>query len=118
MATFRIASATFVGIAAGILVAVILVWLLLAYIGWFGLGLLGLFGLFVSKQSDLYDGQTTGTVDITVRQEKAASESDSPESKARDAAELSRRWGLRYVTKTVSIALLAGGFGMFVLHQL
>ena len=126
MAPLRLTPSDLISIATGLVIAAVIGALLFAYLGWLGVGILGLFGLVISVRMELFDDHAvgtsehgSGTVDMIARQARMASEDGrSPEAKMKAAAGRSQRLNVLYLVNTVCIALIAIGFGMFVLHQL
>jgi hypothetical protein len=99
----------------------------LAYwqVGWLGVGLLGLVGLVVSIRLDLHGGhavidtgQGDGAVKLFARQLERQADDSTPEAKMAASERRARRKRVAYLLNTVFIAMMAFGFGLFVLHQL
>jgi hypothetical protein len=111
-------------IALGIAVALGLAWLLFAFVGWLGVGLVGLVGLVITTQVALHGGRAVsggelGAPDMgTLARQIEAEKRTPPEQRAARRAEDEKRNAAIYFANSISIALVALGFGFFVLLQL
>ncbi len=98
---------------------------LVQFVGWLAIGLIGLLVLLAAVRLELHGGHavpdihhSAKTVEILARQMQEEAKAATGAKKLALEAERLKRRRYHYIARTVGIALIAVGFGMFFLHQL
>ena len=97
-----------------------------ALVGWIGIGTIGLLGLMISTKLDMHGthvvtdiGFGSGDTAMYAKQlEEARKSQISPEQKLAAAAVQAKLSRTLYLINSAFIAMMALGFGFFILHQL
>jgi hypothetical protein len=95
-------------------------WALVARVGWIGVGLIGGAVLFVALRVELDDefpGSGIGAAHL-MRVQLEQAQGGSPETRLARLARRAERNRWLYLLRTIGIALLVMGGGMFALHQI
>ena len=108
----------------GFVIAGLVIIALVQLIGWLAIGLIGLVVLLAAIRLELHGGhavpdihQSAKTVDILAKQMQEEAKAATGAKKLAQEAEHRKRQRYLYIARTVGIALVAIGFGMFFLHQ-
>ncbi len=107
----------------GFVIAGLAVIVLIQFVGWLAIGLIGLVVLLAAVRLELQGGHavpdihhSAKTVEILARQLQEEAKAATGAKKLALEAERLKRKRYHYIARTVGIALIALGFGMFFLH--
>ncbi len=107
----------------GFVIAGLAVIVLIQFVGWLAIGLIGLVVLLAAVRLELHGGHavpdihhSAKTVEILARQMQEEAKAATGAKKLALEAERLKRKRFHYIARTVGIALVAIGFGMFFLH--
>jgi hypothetical protein len=101
-------------------VAGLLAWALVARVGWLGVAFIGAAALFVALRVEMDDEFPAGGIGAShlMRLQLEQAQGGSSETRLARLARRAERNRWLYILRTIGIALLAMGGGMFAMHQL